>query len=76
MGLLYFLTKLIELPFLIKSKEDFYCFEKILQQPNWDSKNLHQILGLIKDYPNLVSFAEIKILKTSLINIKLVFYLH
>ena len=40
--------------------------KKILQQPNWDFKDLSPILQQIKDYPNLVSIAEIKILRKHL----------
>ena len=43
--------------------------KKILQQPNWDSKDLIPILKQIKDYPNLVSIQEIKILKKHLSNV-------
>jgi len=43
--------------------------KKILQQPNWDAKDLNPILKQIKSYPNLVSIAEIKILKKHLSNV-------
>ena len=35
----YNLTKMIELPFLIKTTEDFYCFEKQSLEPNFITLN-------------------------------------
>ena len=35
----YNLTKMVELPFLIKNKEDFYCFEKYILKPNFITLN-------------------------------------
>jgi len=42
--------------------------KKILQQPNWKSQEISLVLRQIKDYPNLVSIEEIKILKQHLSN--------
>ena len=42
--------------------------KKILQQPNWKSQEIIPVLKQIKDYPNLVSIQEIKILKKHLSN--------
>ena len=43
--------------------------KKIIQQPNRNSEDIIPILNQIRDYPNLVSIQEIKILKKHLSNV-------